>query len=335
MDRRSWIRFLGADSGAVCPDLVGHGSKQGILPTGFDHFVEDLRTELKPGAKDPVMLVGHSLGGWVAARWAALYPDEVVGLVLVAPALAMPDHFLGPFQQLVGDLRARGMPALLEFVDGARPLWFPEPWASAHPAEIDAVLDIVRDQDAQAQARVMEVLLAAPDCAPGLEAADLPVAILRGLADPTALTVTVRPDDHVDIDGAGHFLCEQAPAVVREQIRRTHMRATLRAMLRLQYRLRRPDLAQRMRHPDFVRLDAMTSDVEDSTDHVHFLRRLLQRHDRIDYDLVFEEVRNDRLFVHARFLFDDHTPADLYGLLAFRDGLLWRSYNDYEPLWPA
>jgi pimeloyl-ACP methyl ester carboxylesterase len=41
---------------------------------------------LGKSAKKPI-LVGHSLGGPVAARLAMDYPDEVGGLILVAPSI--------------------------------------------------------------------------------------------------------------------------------------------------------------------------------------------------------------------------------------------------------
>lgn len=51
-----------------------------------DQFVRDLRTVVQPmGA--PVILVGHSFGALIVRLYAARYPEEVAGLVLVDSAL--------------------------------------------------------------------------------------------------------------------------------------------------------------------------------------------------------------------------------------------------------
>ena len=51
------------------------------------NVVDDLHTLLKrAGIQSPVVLVGHSLGGFNMKLYAATYPDEVAGLVLVDPS---------------------------------------------------------------------------------------------------------------------------------------------------------------------------------------------------------------------------------------------------------
>jgi uncharacterized protein len=40
-------------------------------------------------------LVGSSMGGWVAARWAELHPDRVARLLLLAPGFDLPNRWRG------------------------------------------------------------------------------------------------------------------------------------------------------------------------------------------------------------------------------------------------
>ncbi len=66
-------------------DRAGFGWSTGILerPT-CKHYVEDLRgllSELK--LTPPYLLVGHSYGGMIMRMFAAEYPDEIAGIVLV------------------------------------------------------------------------------------------------------------------------------------------------------------------------------------------------------------------------------------------------------------
>ena len=61
----------------------------------FDEYLEDVDRFLDArrldGVPVPRFLVGHSLGGAIAALWAELHPDRLDGLVLSAPALRPAD----------------------------------------------------------------------------------------------------------------------------------------------------------------------------------------------------------------------------------------------------
>lgn len=76
-------------------DHRGHGRSQGdrAQVDRLATVVEDLHTfaelvrSVQPGK--PLFLLGHSLGGAVAAAYAVGYPEELAGLVLSAPAVAV------------------------------------------------------------------------------------------------------------------------------------------------------------------------------------------------------------------------------------------------------
>lgn len=61
---------------ATAVDLPGHGTRQGE-PFTFDGAVETLRSAISR----PTLVVGLSLGGFVAIAHAARHPDQVAGLV--------------------------------------------------------------------------------------------------------------------------------------------------------------------------------------------------------------------------------------------------------------
>jgi pimeloyl-ACP methyl ester carboxylesterase len=62
-------------------------SDPGARPSTADNVTDDLRALLrKGGVAQPVVLVGHSLGGLFATLYADRFPKEVAGLVLVDPS---------------------------------------------------------------------------------------------------------------------------------------------------------------------------------------------------------------------------------------------------------
>lgn len=75
-------------------DQYGHGESGGVRGTlpASDRLLDDLcdivdSTRLRMAADTPLILLGHSLGGLVAARFVSLRRRTVEGLVLSSPAL--------------------------------------------------------------------------------------------------------------------------------------------------------------------------------------------------------------------------------------------------------
>jgi alpha-beta hydrolase superfamily lysophospholipase len=75
------------------PDHMGHGRSDGerVSITDLDEVVADVHTmvELARAAHPelPVVLLGHSMGGLIATRYAETHPDQLAGLVLTGPVL--------------------------------------------------------------------------------------------------------------------------------------------------------------------------------------------------------------------------------------------------------
>jgi alpha-beta hydrolase superfamily lysophospholipase len=83
---------LVADGAAVhAVDHVGHGRSEGerVHVTDFEDVVTDLHTLDQAARRDhpglPVVLLGHSMGGLIAARYAQRYGDTLAALVLSSP----------------------------------------------------------------------------------------------------------------------------------------------------------------------------------------------------------------------------------------------------------
>lgn len=87
-----WFRYaalLGPDVELAVPDLPAHGSRR-AEPFTWERALEVVGEAVDggdPGA--PVVLVGHSLGGYLAMAYAAAHPQRLSGLALLG-ASAVP-----------------------------------------------------------------------------------------------------------------------------------------------------------------------------------------------------------------------------------------------------
>jgi pimeloyl-ACP methyl ester carboxylesterase len=139
---RAFLRF----------DYFGHGASQGAFEEGvITRWRADALAILDALTAGPVVLVGSSMGGWLACLAAMARPQRVKALVLIAPAADFTDKLLAPSLPAAGraaiaqdgvwrtpsDHGDEGYPitrALLE--DGARWSILPDPVAVSAPVRI-------------------------------------------------------------------------------------------------------------------------------------------------------------------------------------------------------
>ena len=84
---RAYVRF----------DYFGHGASSGAFVDGtIARWRGDALAVIDRLTRGPLVLVGSSMGGWIATLAALARPDRVAGLVLIAPAAAMTDTLMEP-----------------------------------------------------------------------------------------------------------------------------------------------------------------------------------------------------------------------------------------------
>lgn len=81
-----WVaQALRDDWHVICPDLRGHGdsawSPDGSYSMPF--YVADLAQLIQQSSNGPVSIVGHSLGGAIALRYAGIHPERVGKMVVI------------------------------------------------------------------------------------------------------------------------------------------------------------------------------------------------------------------------------------------------------------
>lgn len=89
---RSWPFLAEAlDNPVLAPDLRGRGRSNRLPgPVGMAQHAEDCAAVVEASGRAPLVVVGHSMGGFVATVLAATRPDLVRALVLVDGGLPFP-----------------------------------------------------------------------------------------------------------------------------------------------------------------------------------------------------------------------------------------------------
>jgi pimeloyl-ACP methyl ester carboxylesterase len=221
---RMWLpqlRALEAEYRVIAPDLPGHGRRADERFT-FEAAVGILEDLLGTHAAEPALVVGQSLGGYVAAEYAAGRPGRVAGLVLSGAsadyrgALGATTWLAGLFNRVraaVDPLERRfreGVAADLE--DGPLP-----------PEVVVAILEGGVSLAGYGQGAMA---LAGLDLAAKLRAFDGPMLLLNGTEDrlnPDAARTLARSlsaAEAREIPAAGHTCSVERPdeytAAVRE-----------------------------------------------------------------------------------------------------------------------
>jgi lipase len=79
-----------ADFRVLAPDLRGHGDSTRLPPWTLEQHAADVLDVLDMHGLDRAPLVGHSYGGAIALRVAAVAPERVERLALLDPAIGLP-----------------------------------------------------------------------------------------------------------------------------------------------------------------------------------------------------------------------------------------------------
>lgn len=91
----AWAKAAG--HGTLLFDYSGHGQSGGAFEDGtISAWREDALAAIDAQAEGPLVLVGSSMGGWMALLAALTRPARVKGLVLIAPAPDFTEKLMWP-----------------------------------------------------------------------------------------------------------------------------------------------------------------------------------------------------------------------------------------------
>jgi len=189
-----------------------------LVRPDLDAYADWLGEWLDARAAGPVVLVGHSMGGYVALAFAEKYADRLTGLGLFhSTAYADSEERRQKRLEAIQKIDSTGVE---EFLRGFVPNMYAEAYARQFPERLEAHVQAVKHLPAGALKAALRAMRERPDRREVLRRALFPVLFVIGLADRSvspqdALEQVNLPARHHEavLEGIGHSGMTEAPAV--------------------------------------------------------------------------------------------------------------------------
>ncbi len=175
-----WMPFL-PDRPYVCIDLPGFGQSDPVVPVSMEYMADAVAAVLDQLKLGPCLLVGHSMGGYVALAFAERYPDRLAGLCMFH------SH---PFADTAERKEARlKSVSFIEqnghilYVRQMIPQLFAYDYSKGYPAEVNRLIYHASQYAPEAITAALHAMRNRPDRAGVLRDLSCPVLLLIGKLD--------------------------------------------------------------------------------------------------------------------------------------------------------
>jgi pimeloyl-ACP methyl ester carboxylesterase len=229
LDGRMWDAQLAAlgDGGGnrvVAPDLRGFGRSKSEAPFTIESLADDIHALLAAVGALPVVLVGLSMGGYVALAYAKKYPADLRGLVLVdTKAEADTEEGKAGRQKMIDLARREGSKAVAEQM---LPKMLAKDAVEQRPQQAQALRAIMEACPPRTIEHALAAMRDRPDRSGELSSIKVPTLIIVGESDaitPPAVAESMAKKvpgaQLVTVRGAGHMSPMEQPEQVNRALK--------------------------------------------------------------------------------------------------------------------
>ena len=184
LDRSMWAPQVGAlvrQGRCIVPDLRGFGATTTAPPYSMDQYANDVAGLLDSLGAPPAIVVGLSMGGYVAFAFWRRHRAKVRALVLAdTRATADTDEGREKRRRLIEVARSRGSGTVAEMQIGTM---VGETTRARRPEVVETVRSMMTAAPTDGIVGALEAMMARPDSTPTLATIDVPTLIVVGEED--------------------------------------------------------------------------------------------------------------------------------------------------------
>ncbi len=222
LDRSIWEpaeNLLDKDFDMVVPDLCGFGGSDVVdASRSILAYAEDVAGVMRHVGLAKAIVVGHSMGGYVALALMRQHPEVVAGLGLISSQV-VPD----PPERKQGRYAA----ARAVLTDGVGPVAESMSTKLSADSRVQSVMHgLISMQRPAGLASALEAMAERPDSTDVVAAATVPVLVVHGTADALipvergrSIQEILPKARYVELPAAGHMPMMEDPAAVADALR--------------------------------------------------------------------------------------------------------------------
>lgn len=207
----------------LIPDLPGAGESSLPGEVSLNQMAESIKQMLDAEQEKKAVIAGHSMGGYTAFAFAALFPSYIQGLTLVHSTPLPDDEEKKKNRKKVIEFVEKGHKT--EFLKQMVPGLFAADYPHQHPLKVQEQVDNSLTMSAEAIVNFYRAMMERPDNTQVLKDASFPVQWIIGARDPLIPAIKLIGQTHTAsinfvsyYKDCGHMSMVEAPLELQNDI---------------------------------------------------------------------------------------------------------------------